>query len=951
MKRMFATMTVIGTLATLQLGGCPTGVDTDLIPSIGGEGATIGPVASVSVISPVSDFSVNGGAPVVVNWNAVATTGFSAVNVIVDVDQDPANGNEIIAQAGIPLSDRSATIDTTTLDGGTYFLGVVLFEEGRRTQFDYAAGRMTINQAARLTFSSPRDNFVFDRTDLVNPRFDVVWTVVDPDSTFSVQIFLVPVDPDNLTNPIGSGFLLRESDNQAGDSFTFDLPTANFEPGVYRILARITDGANVSDRFAPGTIRLRSRLAGPIDLRDMDRPEGLVQGAVFEGFNPRDNAGSFVSGIRDLDGDGFSDFLFLQQFGKPQFITNLQRTGTGEAALVYGRARRFSGAISANSIGTLLRGEYLTGPAEAVDPIRPSRGMSSAAVLSDWDRDGTRELAIGMPFTDSVAETPLDSSGYFRTGCVVIVSSSALRPDLGFPGGNVIDLGEIGNLDHGPDGTLVDPAGMPIFPCPEGFYGPKAPGTGVFGGSTYYFAHFVPGFDGLNRGSIRLGCRFSTNEFGDGFGETVSAWQFDSIIISAPNRDPAIGTNTINTRFPPGIVESPLKEAGVVSIYYCFVGDGYFPWGSENGPGLPANPWTGGFPHGGPYNHIIDDFRPFTGPGGTAELGTPGWAVTVDGEPCVVPAGVGFMSSASTIRLWGDQAGARLSNAVGVDDFNNDGLLDMLVGDPLSKDGAGACFVVFGRIRDLIVGGEMPISELSLPLNDDPGSQVRVFDGIRVVGAEGTRLGQSQDRAGDFNNDGIPDVIIGSPLLNDRRGGAAVFFGSREVINLTQSEIPFDQLDDRGLGVIFVGQSEGDLAGARVAAAGDVDGDGNDDILIAAPERDVRLDIDQDGALDVDRTNCGVVYLIYGSPDLKGTLELADVGTERLPGAVFIGRNSDDQLGAGLGLQGDRANGIAGAGDVDGDGFGDLILGAVRASPRQRVGAGEVYLLYGSGEN
>lgn len=194
-------------------------------------------------------------------------------------------------------------------------------------------------------------------------------------------------------------------------------------------------------------------------------------------------------------------------------------------------------------------------------------------------------------------------------------------------------------------------------------------------------------------------------------------------------------------------------------------------------------------------------------------------------------------------------------------------------------------------------------------------------------------------------------MIIGSPLLNDRRGGAAVFFGSREVINLTQSEIPFDQLDDRGLGVIFVGQSEGDLAGARVAAAGDVDGDGNDDILIAAPERDVRLDIDQDGALDVDRTNCGVVYLIYGSPDLKGTLELADVGTERLPGAVFIGRNSDDQLGAGLGLQGDRANGIAGAGDVDGDGFGDLILGAVRASPRQRVEAGEVYLLYGSGEN
>ena len=943
MNRRTCWAALVVAAGALVAGGCPQQPPLEFVAGGTGQTTRLSAVASVRVFSPAEDLSLRAGTPIDVNWQAVATTTFASVDVIFDRDQDPTNGNEIVAADNLPLTETSALLDTSDLEAGQVFVGVLLFERNELSTFAYAPGSLNVNQRTQFFFTAPRDIFEFDRSRRVTPRFDVAWEMLDPDSTVTVRVYL---DPDQTPN--GNELLLRESTNQTGDSFSFSVSTALLEPGVYRILALVDDGVDQTPFYAPAQIRIRARLSDLIDLRELDNPQSTLRGAIFEGFNPRDNAGSFVSGAGDLDGDGFDDFLIVAQFGKPQYQVNTERTGVGEAYLIYGRARDFTGRINLNSTGTLFRGEVFGGPPEVPNPVRPSRGITSFTMLADWDNDGLREMAFGVPFTDSAPvfsvggdiDAPLDTTGYFRTGAVVVASSIVLRPDLGYPGRHVMSLAEIGTLPH----TPLQPLTTPL--CPEGFVGAKGP-TGTTGAS-FFHAH-LSGIVGVgNVGSVRLGCRLSSDEFGDQFGETVSAADFGGIIISAPNRDPAIATFSSFGQSVPG--------AGVVSIYWVDITEAFFPWTTVQAPGAAGN-WPGFpsegvvtlLPHGGPYHYIVDDFRPAVVLTGGSR--SPGYVVDPDdGEPCELLTEGRAPNARRTTRIWSSEPGAQLGGVRSIADFNADGLRDLVMGTPFTADGRGAAYIVFGRIRDLVQGGELQIEELGLPLDAPAGQPERIFDGVRVVGQPGEHLGMSIDSAGDFNGDGVADVVIGSPFANDRRGGAAIFFGSRDVINLTQEEIPFEELPLRDLGVIFVGEDEGDLAGARVATAGDVDGDGNDDILIAAPNRSVRLDLDQDGVLEVDRTECGVVYLIYGSPDLKGRIALADVGTEKLPGAVFIGAHSGDHLGAGLGLQGDRSWGIAAAGDVDGDGFGDLLLGSVSASPRNRTAAGEAYLIYGEGQ-
>jgi hypothetical protein len=200
---------------------------------------------------------------------------------------------------------------------------------------------------------------------------------------------------------------------------------------------------------------------------------------------------------------------------------------------------------------------------------------------------------------------------------------------------------------------------------------------------------------------------------------------------------------------------------------------------------------------------------------------------------------------------------------------------------------------------------------------------------------DGDRAGRSVSSAGDVNGDGFDDLIVGASGGDDggsAAGEAYVVFGSasgfgstvggRQVIDLTSLTA--------AQGFIIQGDVANDYAGFSVSSAGDVNGDGFDDLIVGASGGD-------DGG-----PSAGEAYVVFGSASGFGTAD----GTGR---QVIDLTNLT--AGQGFIIQGDAAVDFAGssvssAGDVNGDGFDDLIVGAYRGDDGGNY-AGEAYLVFG----
>jgi hypothetical protein len=328
--------------------------------------------------------------------------------------------------------------------------------------------------------------------------------------------------------------------------------------------------------------------------------------------------------------------------------------------------------------------------------------------------------------------------------------------------------------------------------------------------------------------------------------------------------------------------------------------------------------------------------------------------------------------------------GASGTSVSATGDVNSDGFADVLVGAPNRVEAQGKVFVLFGH-----GGAFTPATNLAglLATNGGNGSAGIVLFGQLYLMDDGMggmfdvardMVGYTVSIAGDVNGDGRDDMLVGTkhnhfPFAPNHWNALYLVFGRT---NWTGT--PSVDLGALGgtNGFMMLGEEDNDSTGQYVSGAGDVNGDSFDDLVISGSgdadsfvlfgkatwtSTPVELatldgsngfifsgkayavsgagDVNRDGLAEVLLSRDGETYLLYGRTNWTGLGVIEPADLDGMLGIRIVGADASDSTGVALG----------GAGDFNGDGFGDIIIGANQAdaAAEARPEAGETYVLFG----
>ena len=301
---------------------------------------------------------------------------------------------------------------------------------------------------------------------------------------------------------------------------------------------------------------------------------------------------------------------------------------------------------------------------------------------------------------------------------------------------------------------------------------------------------------------------------------------------------------------------------------------------------------------------------------GTDDLIIGAWGADPGGETYVIygggslPATIDLDSTSPDLTVRGDDWGDQVGRSAAVGAIDGDGTDDLIIGafvaDPVGGSNAGETYVIYG-------GTSLPaIIDLSSASAD-----------LTVYGDDGGDLSGWAVATGDIDGDGTDDLIVGARGADPGGGSNA---GETYVVYGAGSLPTIIDLNSTRADVTVYGDDAEDYSGNSVAA-GDIDGNGTDDLIIGAW-----------GADPAGRSQAGETYVISGGESVPAFIDLDNTSADL---TVFGG---DVYPHTGEGSESGRA---VGAGDINGDGTDDLIIGANAANTVGGGNAGETYVLYG----